>query len=249
MHALYDTTVFVHAAAGAICLATVAIPLAARKGGKLHRRSGWVFVSAMAISALTALLIAAAWIGSPLTFKSPPQELDTAALARWVELHRVFGCFFGFIGFIAGVATWQGVMATRYKTELGPWGGRLDRSLAALIIVLGAALATVGIWHGQALLIGFGILGVVSGRSDLKTYSVKPPPRGAWLFRHFGAMLGAATVAFTAFSVQVVGRQFAGGGLFGLGMVVWVVPVAAGMLTTTFWSRKLRRSQGQSSGL
>src|SRR5688572_3797503 len=47
----------IHVAAGALAMVLGAIALSARKGGKLHRRSGLLFVGAMIVMGTTASLL------------------------------------------------------------------------------------------------------------------------------------------------------------------------------------------------
>lgn len=65
--------IWVHIAAGAVALALGAIPLLARKGGILHRRTGRAFV------AVAAVVLGTALIGD--VFFSPPAPLIAASLA------------------------------------------------------------------------------------------------------------------------------------------------------------------------
>ena len=51
---------YVHIAGGSAALLSMFIPLISRKGGRTHRRSGWVFVAGMTIVSLTALALSAA---------------------------------------------------------------------------------------------------------------------------------------------------------------------------------------------
>ena len=45
--AMHDLLLTPHVIAGVVALASMIVPLVARKGGRLHRRAGWVFVIAM----------------------------------------------------------------------------------------------------------------------------------------------------------------------------------------------------------
>src|SRR5690349_21412348 len=51
---------YLHIAGGSAALLSMLIPLVARKGGRTHRRSGWVFVTGMSVVSLTALVLSAA---------------------------------------------------------------------------------------------------------------------------------------------------------------------------------------------
>src|ERR1700691_423188 len=58
MTGMHDLLLVPHIAAGVIALAAMLVPLVARKGSRLHRRGGWVFVIAMSCVSLTAFALA-----------------------------------------------------------------------------------------------------------------------------------------------------------------------------------------------
>lgn len=66
--------------------------------------------------------------------------------------------------------------------------------------------------------------------------------RGTWLLRHIQAMLGGATAATTAFTVQFVGRTLGESGHGQWLLVTWALPPVIGMLVTRLWCSRVRRS-------
>ena len=57
---MFPSVLGVHIAAGSIALASMWIPIVARKGGPAHRRAGWVFVVSMVVVAATAVVFSLA---------------------------------------------------------------------------------------------------------------------------------------------------------------------------------------------
>jgi hypothetical protein len=244
METWYEANVMLHATAGGVGLVAMLVPLLARKGGRLHRRAGWVFTIAMGIVAVTGVGIAAAWLGDPLGAKPPEEALDPEARDRYAEGLRRAGVFFGFLAVLVGSAAWNGVVATRQRRGRIAWGNPIDLGFAWAVTGLGAVLLVGGLAWGQPVFGAFGVLGVVTGVSDLRFFRHGKNEPGAWLRRHLQAMLGGATAATTAFTVQVVGRMLDDAG-FGQWMVAaWLVPVALGTGASVWWSRRVRPGLG-----
>ncbi|MEM6992731.1 MAG: hypothetical protein AAF721_19610 [Myxococcota bacterium] len=213
-------------------LAALAVPLAARKGGRLHRRAGWLFSGALALSLVTALMIAAAWIAIPLVVKPDA--------ARYVEALRQFGAFFGLLGLAGSHALVSGIGAIGRRSAAAPWLRGLERKLTWMLLIASPVVAWLGLTGGSVLLAAFGILFTVDTVSGLRR--PRPPIGRTVIVAHVDSMLGAATVATTAFTVQIVSRidaaqQFS--------LMVWMVPVALGFGATAWWKRRLARAGGR----
>jgi hypothetical protein len=241
METWYDANLVLHVVAGGVGLVTMLVPLLATKGGRLHRRAGWVFTMAMGVVAVTGVAIALAWLVAPLEVKPPERALDPDAQAHYVAAVRRAGLFFGFIAVFVGSAAWQGVVATRQRRKVIAWGNPIDLGFAWATAGLAAVLLAVGVADGEPLFMAFGGLGLVSGISELRFYRRAQPERGAWLLRHLQAMLGGATAATTAFTVQVVGRMLDEGGFGEWMLVAWGLPSVLGTVLNVWWSRRTRQ--------
>lgn len=240
MQSAYEATVVLHAAAGGVGLVTMLVPILARKGGRLHRKAGWVFAIAMGIVAITGLAIAAAWLVDPLGAKPPERALEPEAQERYAAMLRSAGVFFGFLAVLVGSAAWHGVVATRQRRGVIAWGNPIDRGFAWAVAGLGAVLLGVGVTGSQPLFMAFGGLGIVNGVSDLRFFRRGTSEPGAWLRRHLQAMLGGATAATTAFAVQVVGRMLDDSGFGEWMLAAWLLPSALGTGLSVWWSRRVR---------
>jgi len=227
---LYAIVVWTHVIGGALGLATLAVPLLARKGSTLHRRAGWVFVVSMGISIALSLLIATAWIAMPLVVK--PNAVDHVA-----DLRR-FGAFFGLLGLAGAHALFGGVAAIGRRRRERPWLGRVARRIPWTLVVAGPVVFWVGLAGDSVLLMVFGGLFAVGAIGDVRRPAVTHDK--TVLVAHVEAMLGAATVATTAFTVQVVGRVDAAAAF---SVTAWMVPVGLGMLATRVWKGRVQRGR------
>lgn len=230
MESLYSVVVWIHVIAGGVGLATLAVPLVARKGSRLHRRAGWVFVMSMAISLALALLIAASWIAIPLVVK--PDAAD------FVPALRRFAAFFGLLGLAGAHALFGGIAAIGRRRRERPWLSVVARRLPWTLLVAGPIVFWAGVSGDSVLLMAFGGLFTVGAIADVR----RPPVHHdkTVLVAHVEAMLGAATVATTAFTVQIVGRIDHAAAF---SVVAWMVPVGLGMLATRVWRGRVQRGR------
>ncbi len=226
MKELYGAVVALHIAGSAVGLLSLAGPLVTKKGARAHRIAGWVFSVGMAISVVTGVAIAASWITIPALVKTIPAEHHDAAVAQL----RMFGWFFGLLSALAGYALTAGIGAIRNRGGRRPAWAATERAFAAVVTLLSAVVTGLGGWEGQPLLIGFGVLGFYNGIQGLRPKAERP-----WIVSHIDAMLGCATVATTAFTVQLFPR-------LGLGnrfnLIAWLAPLAIGQLTVWWWTRR-----------
>ena len=230
MESLYSVVVWTHVVTGGVGLATLAVPLVARKGSRLHRRAGWVFVASMSISIAFALLVAASWILIPLTVK-PGAGQHVADLRR-------FGAFFGLLGLAGAHALFGGIAAIGRRRRQRPWLGIVARRIPWALVVAGPLTFWAGLSGDSILLMAFGGLFTVAAIGDVRRPAVSHDK--TVLVAHVEAMLGAATVATTAFTVQMVSRI---GGASAFSLTVWMVPVGLGMLATWIWRGRVQRGR------
>lgn len=196
-----------HVAGGTVALLSMLPPILSRKGGRLHRRSGWAFVGGMAIVCVTALLL------SCIRFFT-----DSTAIGREFSMLLVY------VSVLTGAGIWAGlrVLRAKQRTARGP---AIDIAWAALLTISGALAATYGFIAGHTLFIAFSMIGVINGGGQV-LYWLRPPTVPMhWRLAHMGNMLGACIAATTAFAIAG-GRTI---GLAGDSLVTWLGPTIVGV--------------------
>ena len=136
--------------------------MVARKGGTLHRRAGWVFVGAMAIVSVTALVLA----GSRLLFAATPGQCDG-------------GLFLLFVALLTASAVSAGVRVLRFKNRTAAHLHWWDTGPPALLAVSSAGLAAYDLGRGEVLFVGFAAIGAVSAAGSLRYWLRAPSIVGA----------------------------------------------------------------------
>ena len=236
MQALYSANLLLHALAGALALLTVAVPVIAKKGGSVHRKVGWVFTVSMAVVAVTGALLTASWLIAPLAVKPLGPEATAEAVARHARSLRLAAPFFGLLTLMTGYAVWGGIASLRRSERR--W---LSLAFSTSITVVGVVVLVIGLKIDQLVFTIFGAIAAASAANDLRTLAgsrqaAKPGGRER-VVRHLQAMLGGATAAATAFTVQV-GSRLVDTDVGSLAM--WTAPILLGMGTSYLFTRSLR---------
>lgn len=202
-----------HIAAGSIALFAGPGAMLTVKGGLWHRRWGRVYVWAMGVVAVTALVLA------------------TVRPNLFLALVAVFSFYLAFIGqrTIARRRLPQG----RRVTGLD-WGGAVVAGAGAVGLLIYVLLPREGrrpgVWPVALI---FGLLGLLLVGRELRSFWRPDAESRAWWYRHMGNMLGAYIATVSAFSVvnfTVLPP-----------IIRWLWPTAVGVPLIGLWVRHYRR--------
>jgi hypothetical protein len=212
---------WLHVLASVTALATLAVPLVARKGGGLHRRVGRVYVRAMA-AAIASSVVASGW----------RLALDP------VPGRRVRAVFFLYVALLAGTSLSAGMRALATKGRAAPSRHPWDVGLPALLVAGAVALALFGARTGVALFVGFAPVGLLIGAGQLAYWLRPPQTRTHFVVAHMNGMVASGIAALTAFLVQSAPRLHLGQ----FSLLVWLTPAVVGAtLLRVFRARDRRR--------
>jgi hypothetical protein len=213
-------TLALHVAAGTTALVSMWIPMLARKGARLHRRAGNVFVGAMATVSVTALVLA----GARFLLDARPEG-------------RRAGLFLLFVSIVTASSVSSGVRVLRAKKRVGPHLHWWDLGLAGLLTSASVAAAIYGLLTNALLFVAFSVIGFLTGGGQLTYWLRAPRSPMHWWFEHMSSMLGACIAATTAF--LVVNAQRWGFDTFSI--LVWLAPSIVGVPVIAIWTGYYRR--------
>jgi uncharacterized membrane protein len=171
---LATLTLLIHIGSGFLALAVGPVAMIARKGGRLHRSAGKVFVWAMFAVVATA-----------------------AGLALWNP--NTFLLAIAVISFHLTFTGWRA--ATRHGARSGP--GPLDWSVSGATLLFGVGLVIFGLAAGESPDPVAVVLGAVTAALAVPQLIRlgKGTAREGWFFLHIIGMLSAYIATFTAFAV------------------------------------------------
>jgi uncharacterized membrane protein len=224
-----QSLLFIHVLAGASALFVFWVPLVTAKGGTVHRRVGWVFVSAMAVAAVTA------W------------GICGIRIAETTDEHqRATAAFLAYVGLLAVNTAWSGLRALRFKQRTTRHFHVLDLGIPSALLLAGVGTFLHGLQANMPLLMGFAPVGIVVGSLDLAYWLRPPKERMHWWFQHMAGMIGtciATVTAFLAVNAQVIGIHSPG-----LILAIFLAPTLIGVPGMWLWARRYRRQFADKDG-
>ena len=174
-------TLWVHILAGTVALIVAPIALMTVKGGPTHRRWGKVYFWAMAVVAVTAVVV-----------------------AYWRSI--MFLMLTAVFSFYAALSGYR--VLYRKRPELGQRATTFDWISAVLTLLASSALVVMGIlrpsptWQRLGVVaIVLGIVGLFLAVRDILTFVRPPTDRNAWWYHHMTSMIASYIAVVTAFSV------------------------------------------------
>lgn len=238
LHAALRTT---HIAAGLVGLAAFWVPVAARKGSRLHVVAGRLF-SWSVYAVVASALASASWaIVDPASFTGLPADASAEVVARVSARVRPFLGFLGMLAVIVLASARLGQAALELRHDIGAVARRELTVLYGLVGLSGLVVAALGAAAGSA---GFAALGVLGGLNVWEYWRIRRDPLPtpmAWWYHHMGAMLGTGIAFHTAVAVTTAGR------LLGIppdspaAIIPWVLPAAIGVPAIQIWTASYRR--------
>src|SRR5690606_30185412 len=195
------------------------IPALTRKGSRVHRAAGKVFLVAMLVVVAT---------GVPL-----------AARLFWYD-QWVFGVFLLYLVVITAAAVGSAWFALRFKREPARYYGAGYRATAWLMLASGLTVIAAGLLNQVWLLFFFGLIGPFVALDMFKRLRATERDANWWLQEHLGGMIGggiATHVAFGAFGLRQLWPAYAS--LDGwIGMLPWLAPVVSGTIASILLEKK-----------
>ncbi len=209
MHTLIIAITIIHVLAGTGALLVGLVAMFSRKGGKVHNRSGLVYVWAMIVVAVTAL---------PM------------CLLQSFNLFRLFLTGIAVLSFYLCITGWR---ATKQKKS-GPTQADRLLTYGTLVVSIGmmgfgAYLLTDGVSMFAVLFSFFGLLTFRNAQHDAKSFG-HTPEKMHWFYHHIARMGGSYIATFTAFLVNNMYRMMPVGTPAWVGTIGWVAPTLVGGL-------------------
>ena len=175
---LLDALLALHVAAGVLSLVLFWLPILTKKGRTVHRRIGLVYVYAMSVVIVSALIL-----GSIHIFSDAED-----------------GLAFLFLSVLTMVPLVSGVQVLKAKRPT-PGYRRLRMVLAGLLFAVSVVLLVGWQLRDSGLLLGFGIIGLLGSGNDFRQFVRAGGSGKTWLREHYEAMLFSGAAAYTAFFV------------------------------------------------
>ncbi|QUL36676.1 hypothetical protein [Erythrobacter sp. JK5] len=188
---LFESLVVAHVIAGATGLIAFWVPIAARKGGRVHRR--WGRIACYGFMVAGALAIAMAL----LSLYGPEQRIPTFTDRALFE--GLFGWMMLYLGLLTiGFADYGLAMVRHSRDREALRRPRYQVPMAA-VVVSAVWCGVYGYGVGDPLMVLVAAIGVVAMMLQQRFIWRASPARTDYVGEHFRALLGMGISAYTAF--------------------------------------------------
>jgi hypothetical protein len=174
---IYALSATLHFAAGVVALLSFWAAAFVRKGSGGHVWVGRVYLSAMA----TLLVLAVPLVVTRIADGRPS------------------GWFLAYLLLITATSCWGSWRAIRDRRDFARYAGWPLRVLGALNLVGGLAMLGYGVVRGEALFIGFALIGVFAGPDMMRMHRRPPADARWWMREHLNGMTGNAIATHISF--------------------------------------------------
>ncbi|WP_273452583.1 hypothetical protein [Nevskia ramosa] len=221
----YALIVKLHIAAGVIALIAFWTAGFARKGrGGLHVSAGSIYLMAM-----RAILIT----GLPM------------ALSSFIKGHPGQGVFLSYLVVLVATTVFVAPRAVRFKQDFDGFRSGAYRFYAVLLPATALAAMSYGLVAGNALLIGFPVVGLVIGTGMWRNMRRASPDAGWWLKEHYGAMIGNGVGTHIAFLAIGLSRLLPKAQAETAQLLAWFGPLTIATIAIVLLNRRHRRRHSQ----
>lgn len=205
----------IHIVAGAVALLVFWVPLVTKKGARLHRRTGWVYVTAAATVAITGILCC-----GRLMVDTRPGHWRAAV-------------FLAYVGVFAGESAQLGVRALRSKLPSPASATALDLASPLFLVAGGVGIGALGVAYSRILFVLFGALGVAQGAAHLRFWRTRASRPRERILAHMTAMGTSCITTITAFVVVNAPRL----GMRTFDPRLWAAPIVVLAVALSIWRR------------
>nr|WP_289038457.1 DUF2306 domain-containing protein [uncultured Allobacillus sp.] len=206
MATLFQFALWIHIIAGFTAILILWIPILTKKGNKLHRKSGWVFVYSMTIISLTAI-----YMGCFRLFWMPSVDAGT----------RSFSWFLIYIAILSGASVWHGLRVLKFKRRSKSHCQAVDLSFTLTLLTSSIGIMVYGWNVGFPLLQYFPLIGLFLGGGQFIYWITVPKSRSHWVVEHISGMLASSIAAITAFVVFGAPRLLE---VDSVNLLIWFLP-------------------------
>lgn len=220
MDALYKILLAAHGLCGLVALVTFWVAAFAKKGAPLHLRVGKAYMLAMLGIVITAVPMAII-----IGLRGKPG----------------IATFLAYLVVITATGMWMGWRAVKRKRDQVSFRGGAYLWVALLNLAASAVVFAVGMKMSQALLMGFSMVGLITGVQMLVRRARPMSAVRWWMKEHYSAMVGCGVATHIAFLAIGFDRIIRMVGIDPPGwyhLIAWFLPLALSFVAMAWLNRK-----------
>ena len=221
---LFHVVLVVHIAFAVSCAVAIWPPLLADKGGRFHRRAGWVYVLLLMLATGTSILVTAirAVLDPAALGHEGGSPLDTMA-----DDPLRYRLFLGFLVVIAVATAAAACFGIRTLKASGP--RPCEANAYRVVALLGFLSAGVGVWIVELPMIAVGAAGGLMALFFAYRAGRVAGDEATRIRDHLTGMIASGIGTYSALAVVVGNRAAPEFFHSRWGLVVWLVPTLIGL--------------------
>jgi len=232
IHHAFEVLIALHITTGAPGLVGFWIPVAARKGSKLHRLSGQIFVTLMLATASFAAIMATMTILEPVA--THPKLASHALLGHPEIIRGIFGWMMLFLATLTINLAWYGRACILNRSNHPRNRSPFNIALQVVLTVAALNCAIQGALIGQWMMVGISFVGFATVGTNLWFMLRAKPGPLEWLTEHIKALVGTGISVYTAFLAFGAVRYFPE---LALSPILWSIPLITGVSLILYHQR------------
>ena len=243
MTEVYKLLLAAHVAVGFVSLVTFWIPVVARKGSKLHVRSGHWYAKAMYGVGFTAVVLSFLLFAFPVETRLSRETLTPEQQAQALGQVKDIALFLFAIAMLTIVNVRTGLLTLKVKRDHSQLRAPSNLALNLLLFVAGAILL-VRAQGGSPFYVLFYIFAALCISNAIGNYRYifkQAVTRTDRIVAHLSNMIGAGIGAHTAFLLFGASRVLKEYLVGYWALVPWIVPGVIGGFIIFWQTRKVRR--------
>jgi len=238
---------WIHIAFGSVALLAFWVPAIAPKGGRLHVRVGWLYVTCMSVVVLTAFTMSGMAFSVPLSIRNFSQPLSSEQAAGFIRRSRELGVFLAYLGGVTLAAGWQGIRVSRTRRDPKSLRGPFTFAMNAAVMATAIGVLAFGISERVWAFMGMSSVGMIVGGGNLWYLLKGPQSKMHWWYEHLASMIATGIAGYTAFLIFGGSRMFPALQRTQFFALVWILPTVIGVpvifAAVAYYKRKFREDR------
>ncbi len=225
-----------HIVTGSVGLVSLWIPLLTKKGNKLHKKSGLIFVYSMLATGTIATGISTCTLLAPVD--THPHLLNHPDFGDGQTIRVIFGWMMLYLAFLTINLAWYGWRCVTTKNDRKA-NRRWEQNISQVILLI---LSLNAMYHGLVndvlLVAGISFVGIATVATNLWfLYKPKAKPID-WLLEHIKGLVGAGISVYTAFLAFGAVRLLPEAALTPF---LWSIPLITGLTIIIYQQYQVKR--------
>lgn len=217
MEMVHEIARWSHIGVGTLAFASLWTAAFTRKGGKLHRAAGRVYIWTMVIVLTTAAVL----------------TVTTLTRGQWIGAVFLF-----YLLTITATSLWMGKRTLSFKGDTHGYTRGPFLAVGVVNIIAAAGAVAVGLIAEQYFIAGVSIIGFLIGFGAIGMWRNPPEHPRFWLKEHIGGMVGAGIATHVAFASVGLRQLFPDLDATVITIWPWLVPVVGGFVLAGLAERR-----------